>query len=52
MNKLTEKSTSPKLKSLNGAKVLSMAGIILGHRVLHSYGLGLYNPQYWELVCI
>lgn len=50
INKLTAKSVNSTFEPLNGAKVISMAAIIFGHRLLHSFGIGLYNTQDLEKV--
>lgn len=49
-NELTEKGANPKLDFINGGKVLSMAGILFGHRALYSHGLALHNNEFWESV--
>ncbi|KAG8310549.1 hypothetical protein J6590_062678, partial [Homalodisca vitripennis] len=48
VHELTEKGVNPKLDVINGGKVISIAAILFGHRILYSHGLALYNHQFWE----
>lgn len=48
MNELVEKGSDRRLDITNGAKVISIAAILFGHRIMYSYGLSLGNQGAWE----